>query len=293
MRNKTCLITVLFILASLRIAAGAALESVGNAPLSGYREWPGILPLLNHKSRVYQIWISGGEAWYYRGNTRALNAALKSFAAVRSKELVVVLRPGQPTVTTLKGVRIAFDWKLHVDAGLAAAFGGRPPTLTVYIGGNVGLDGLVIPPGLTVVGPSELREEYLRDLSNTNRSTVIHAANCLVELEPDNPDNVPALTELLDNPDHGIVLAAGRELSNMGSAALTGLPQLERARDRHTSINREALERAIQRIRDAQAGPLHEPAWYQLSRQIDAYIVSLPAGRLSTGAASQPASRPS
>lgn len=292
MKSARALLAAILLLAPTRLAAGAAMEQVGNESLRGYQNWPGIMPLVNHKSRVYQIWINGGESFYYRGNTRALNSALKSFAAVRSNQLIVILRPGQPNAATLSGVSIAYDWRLHVDAGIAAAFGGAPPTLTVYVGGNVHLDEVVMPLGLTLVGPVQLREGYRRDLDSANQRVVTQAIRNLVELEPDNPDNVPVLVELLSRDDAGVVLAAAHDLSSMGSLAISALPQLENVRDRHTSLNREAIERAIQRIRDANLGPRTGLGWHELSQQIDDFIRRVQAAQSSgTAATSRPATQ--
>lgn len=58
-------------------------EDFGNAALNeaNFRDWPGIMPLVNHPSRVYHSWVNGNERFYYRGDAVALNDALRKFAA--------------------------------------------------------------------------------------------------------------------------------------------------------------------------------------------------------------------
>jgi len=50
-------------------------EHFGNAALNeaNFQDWPGIMPLVNHPSRVYHSWVNGNEHFYYRGDTPALN----------------------------------------------------------------------------------------------------------------------------------------------------------------------------------------------------------------------------
>ena len=46
---------------------GMGFEHVGNAPLNAvnYREWKGVMPVVNHPSRVYHTWVNGNEHFYY------------------------------------------------------------------------------------------------------------------------------------------------------------------------------------------------------------------------------------
>ena len=56
-----------------RQAFAAATETVGNQALNAanYGDWQGIMPVINHKSRVYHLWVNGNEHFYYRGDAKA------------------------------------------------------------------------------------------------------------------------------------------------------------------------------------------------------------------------------
>src|SRR5436309_2184984 len=70
-------------------------EDFGNAALNeaNFQDWPGIMPLVNHPSRVYHTWVNGNEHFYYRGDIAALNDALRKFAASKAEVHEVLLRP--------------------------------------------------------------------------------------------------------------------------------------------------------------------------------------------------------
>src|SRR5262245_37398596 len=97
-----------FLTISLLIVASRAwsmgFEGFGNDPVEGsnYIEWPNVLPLVNDPHRVYFSWVNGNEHFYYAGDSAALNAALKSFAAIQAKKRTVVLRPAPGKGSSLK-----------------------------------------------------------------------------------------------------------------------------------------------------------------------------------------------
>jgi hypothetical protein len=80
-------------------------EDFGNKPLNelNYQEWKGIVPVVNHSSRVYHTWVNGNEHFYYQGDVAALADCLKKFAAFPTPLHEVVLRPGPGTVKSFNG----------------------------------------------------------------------------------------------------------------------------------------------------------------------------------------------
>ena len=82
-------------------------EHFGNGDLgeANYRAWPGIAPLVNHTSRVYQYWVNGNEQFFYRGDTAALDDALGKFAASKVKVHEVVLRPAPCEAKSFNGFK--------------------------------------------------------------------------------------------------------------------------------------------------------------------------------------------
>jgi len=155
-------------------AAGWAMDRQGNEPLSeiNYTQWPGIMPLVNDRARVYETWANGNEHLFYRGNTRQLNAALAAFAKVKVKHHIVVLRPGPFAKWSVRGTDVTYNWVLHVLGGLAGTRANdspedlewqKDPVLTVYVGGDIDLDKIEIPAGVTVRAAARDAEEPAKD----------------------------------------------------------------------------------------------------------------------------------
>jgi hypothetical protein len=111
-------------------ALALSFESFGNAPLGKRPGWPeGLLDVVNMDSRVYSLW--GGLAeiptFYYQGEVRALNEAIRKFAAVKLPERKLVLLPGRGKTHSFAGKPIDFDWRLHWPVP------GEHPVLTAYV----------------------------------------------------------------------------------------------------------------------------------------------------------------
>jgi hypothetical protein len=155
-----------------------AMETKGNSPLAeqNYTDWPGIMPLVNDKSRVYQIWVNGHENFYYNGNIKQLNAALANFAKVKVKHHVVVLKPGPAVVKAFDKTEYVHHWQLRVLGGISKAFAKddpedlvwqKDPVLTIYLGGGIELNKLEFPKELTLrtttaKGPEALQNAALQ-----------------------------------------------------------------------------------------------------------------------------------
>lgn len=136
-------------------------ELIGNKPLNelNYTEWRGIMPIVNDKSRVYQVWVNGNENLYYKGDTTQLNTALAVFAKMEVKNHVVVLRPGPAERHSFKKVSIPFNWEVHLLSGIAKHKATddiedlewqKDPVLTIYVGGDIDLDKIELPNGVTL-----------------------------------------------------------------------------------------------------------------------------------------------
>ncbi len=177
--RRLCLIVVIVTAAfgqlSAQKAFALATDEIGNAPLSelNYTEWKGIMPLVNDKARVYQVWVNGNETFYFKGTTKPLNAALAAFAKIEVKNHVVVLRPGPIERRAIRDkTPISFNWELHVVGGLARSRATddiedlewqKDPVLTIYIGGDIDLDKLEIPKGVTLRAALGQSDEAKKD----------------------------------------------------------------------------------------------------------------------------------
>jgi len=116
-------------------ALALAEEAIGNAPRVKQPEWAeGVLDVVNLESRVYCVWVNGNENFFYRGDARVLNDALRKFAAVKADERRLVLLPGRGITHSFNQKGIDFDWQLHVPSGIyLAVTKNKHAVLTVYI----------------------------------------------------------------------------------------------------------------------------------------------------------------
>ena len=166
---------------SAQQAFALATDEIGNKPLSelNYTEWKGIVPIVNDKARVYQVWVNGNESFYYKGTTKPLNAALATFAKVEVKNHVVVLRPGPVERRAIRDkTLIHFNWELHVIGGIAVERATddiedlewqKDPVLTIYIGGDIDLDKLEIPKGVTLRAAPGQSDEAKKDVATRKK----------------------------------------------------------------------------------------------------------------------------
>ncbi len=139
------------------VQSGFALgiEDFGNKPLveANYKQWPGIMPLINDEARVYRSWVNGNEHFLFKGDVRRLNAALNVFGQLNLKKLEVVLVPGPCVGHSLqRDKEVAYNWELRIIGGIALQNLGhsKHPVLTVCVGGDIDLSKLEIPETVTV-----------------------------------------------------------------------------------------------------------------------------------------------
>jgi hypothetical protein len=120
------------------------MEGFGNAPVvkqPGGAE--GVLGVVNLPSRVY--WIRrlgnfgfGDENFFYQGDARAVNEALRKFAAVKADMRQLILLPGRGKAQSLRGIPVPSDWQLQVRSGpYKQAARSMYAVLTVYVGAEV------------------------------------------------------------------------------------------------------------------------------------------------------------
>lgn len=154
-------------------AFALAFSEEGNKPQSeqNYVMWKGLMPIVNDKSRVLLFWVNGSEYLYYKGATKELNVALSHFAKVDVKNHVVAIRPGP--ADSRKGEKaISYNWNLHLVGGISRTRATddiedldwqKDPVLTIYIGGDIDLDKLEIPEGVTLRAAPGQSDEAKKD----------------------------------------------------------------------------------------------------------------------------------
>jgi hypothetical protein len=259
-------LTVLSALLCLAGSAGvraAGMETFGNAPLSdaNYKNWPGIMPVINHESRVYSWWVNGNEQFFYHGDTEALNGALRRLAGAADLNADVILRPGPAATKTFQGDKtVAYDWSLHLLGGIAAHLATRDkgelvwskrPVLTIYTGGRVDLEKLFIPPSLRVTRLSDLKKRVREGLTSRDKTVRGWGAGVLAELDPYDTDSVRAIESLLQDEDSWVRLNAAHALPTFGRLAQAALPALRANLGTEDTRLKEAVEQGIAAIEAA------------------------------------------
>ncbi len=235
---------------------GLGTEDFGNAPLNAanYREWKGVMPVVNHESRVYHTWVNGNEHFYYEGDNDALNDALRKFAAIEADVREVVLRPGQGETKTFGGKRIPYDWLLHIQGGISKReeegtnIWDKHPTMAVFVGGDhIELEKIKIPEGVVVLEVADLTERYLEGLKSDDHTVRGYAAYFLARVDPFNRQHVDAIAKLVDDENEWVRSMAAGALARCREAIET----IENAEDAEERL--EAHRAMVTRIRKFRA----------------------------------------
>ncbi len=177
-----------FVLAILipTVCFALATSEVGNKPLSkaNYTDWPGLVDAVNDDSRVYQVWVNGGETFSYAGDTASANRVLKEFAETKVPKLELVILPGPGSNVTIEKKPVTIDYRIEVAGGITRAAllrGGLSkvqnihPTMTIYITENIDLQKLAIPSGLVISQLSDVESRYETALEDDDPRVRQHA----------------------------------------------------------------------------------------------------------------------
>lgn len=242
-------------------------EDFGNEPLNAvnFNEWPGVMPVVNHPSRVYHQWVNGNEQCYYQGDVAALNDTLRKFAEVKTETRDVVLRPGPGQASSFDGSRkLPFSWHLQLYGGISKYVLGLPegkkvwsdhPVLTVYTGGVIDLSKVEIPQGVTLLSVTEVKKRTREGLKSKDKTVRGWGAGVLASLDAYDPESREAVTVLLSDPDNWVRLNAAHSLPTFGKAAQPALPLLRKALETDDKDLKDAAQGSIQQIEQAHSAP--------------------------------------
>lgn len=280
----------LIVAALIGSAAGRAwawgTEDFGNSALNAanYRDWPGIMPLVDDPNRVYHTWVNGNEHFYYRGDTAALNDALGKFAAIQADVHEVLLRPGPCEAKSFDRTRTtAYDWQLHLVGRIVrplttldqgAKIWSEYPTVTVCVGGHVSLEKLAIPKDVSVVGVEELGRRYRDALASKDKTVRGWGAGHLARLDPYSAENLAAVAKLLKDEDNWVRINAVGAVAVFGKKAEPLLPTLREMLTTDDSRLNDQVARTIEAIQQAKDTASAEKAFNATEKRIRAFLES-------------------
>ncbi|GMV95125.1 MAG: hypothetical protein AMXMBFR82_49030 [Candidatus Hydrogenedentota bacterium] len=243
-------------------AYGLGQEEFGNAPLGepNYADWPGIMPTINHESRVYNSWVNGNEYFCYRGDEAALNEVLARFAQSESPVREVFVLPGEGVRKTFDGVDMHYDWMLHILGGISRAVSKEAvaldlyPTLTIYPR-NLSLKSINLPDGITVLDIHDLRDRYAEALQSEDQEVRGYVASLWASADPYNPAAASSIADLLQDPNGWVQSMAALSLGRLGTLAAAYLESLKttRANQPDDAQIQEVFGRAIESIERSEA----------------------------------------
>jgi hypothetical protein len=124
----------LVFLATAQTAYALREELFGNTPVRNQPGWAGgVLEIVNLDSRVYAQFHDGTVSCFYKGDVRALNEALRKYAAVKADERRVIVLPG-PGKPVFSSKPIDGDWQFYVPGGNSRGIPkSKHPLFTVYV----------------------------------------------------------------------------------------------------------------------------------------------------------------
>ena len=260
-------------------------EQFGNKPLSGanYVTWPGLIDVLNDEHRVYHQWVNGSEFGCFRGDTDNLNEWLKGFAEVTAEKREVVLWPGPGVAQTFeKDKTVDYDWKVHVNGGIASHMATRDkgdliwhtwPVVTIQVTDRIDLAQLAIPDNVDVLQLDDLKSRYLPCLESTDQSVRGWSCGHLASLNKYDTEIMEQIAERLDDNENWVRLNAVLALTSFGDKAQQNmvLGQIEANLETEDAQLKEHTEKALEKIRAAKADPESEKAFDETLETIREY----------------------
>jgi hypothetical protein len=264
-------------------ALALGMEKFGNEPLGegNYKEWPGIMPVVNHPSRVYQQWVNGNEYLFYKGDTADINATLRKFADAKIGGSEVVLRPGPGEASTFRQSKIPYTHDLHLMGGIAGYLTTRDkgsnvwpdhPVLSIYVGPGIELDKLVVPAELKVTTIQELKARTREGLASKNKTVRGWANGQLASIDVYDEASRDAIAAMLKDEDNWVRLNAAGALTVFGKKGQGALPQLREALNTTDAMLKTRIEETISTLEKAPDQSEAERSHRSLSEKIIAFV---------------------
>ena len=302
-RTKTCLVLLVFLLTPAQVTCGALFI---NDVIRGknYVEWPGLVEVLRGPGQFRSHTGAGNEIFFYRGSSAQLNEVLQKFAAVDIPVHDVILLPGPARTETFGFNELSFGWRLDLlrepppSATESEAMRGVLPvypTLTVYIGdgkpvepmeisifreigdglldpkdnfGQISLDEIAIPDGVTLLQREEVRERCYRNLET---APYYFAAQKLSVFDYDFGESGSRVLDAMSDGTPITGAAYYHILASFGQPVRQFLlKELER-KDLDSRV-RDDLEEIVRKLESVQSDPELTARRTKLTDEIDAFV---------------------
>ena len=258
-------------------------ESFGNTPMANANigAWPDVLPVINDTHRVYCSWVNGNENFYIRGNTAALNVALKNFALIDAESLTVILRPAPGSVNSFRSDQtFVFNWQLHLLGGIAKHMSTRDqgsnvwnpdPELIIYVGDKILLNSSEIPENLNVLQLVDLKQRCAKGLNSTH--TDVRGWNCeaLASLDSYDEASMLKITSMLEDSDDWAKLNAVGALSEFSVHRTSVLNSLQAVNTNDERL-KERIEFSLKKINVADVPDDARKSHQSLLRAISRFV---------------------
>ncbi len=164
-RIVCAILLVVAIASSLVFALGGDYKGA----ISGFPHWPeGLEALVNHENRVHGFFVNSEDIFFYAGDTKTFNEFLASYSKLDNTVLQLVLHigPKQARSPWDKKDRGMFaDWRLYAcphntreEAGKLSDDSKFITRIELFLGMNIGLDGLVVPNNIEVRSSGKLEQ---------------------------------------------------------------------------------------------------------------------------------------
>jgi hypothetical protein len=272
------------VLAARGRAWAAGEEQVGNEPLNGanYETWKGLIDVINDPARSYYSWVNGNENFYFAGDTAQLNAALQKFAATDIAVKEVVLRPAPGETRSFdQSLRFPFQWHLQIFGGIAAHLTtrdqgdqvwARHPRLSIYVGGDIDLEKLEIPKGVTLVSLDELSARARKGIVSTDQNVRGWSAGVMAGYDHFSAENLAAIEKLLADDADWVRLNGAGAAAQFGAKAKSALPALKACLDRPDENLQQRAKESIATIEAAQDNAEAERTFRAAMDKINKFI---------------------
>lgn len=137
-------------------------------PVGQHPDWPkGLGDLLTRGGRVYGSnlgWLGGDEdCFYFSGDTDDFKWFLEQWATLKGVSRILTLHPGREQATSIisKQPVAWFDWKVTIASHWAQSGRNLDIRLDLWVGGEVHLEVLSVPPGMDLRAAGE-GEQYMQ-----------------------------------------------------------------------------------------------------------------------------------